>query len=161
MFMTADDKTIILGTPQAISQASTWSDFPAIAVAQCYATNSVTRVGEEMIEESVYFVESQAAMNPCTGTNYDFRDPTERTTAFEKDKTYDDIFRSYQTQTALAEFEATFSDTTLGGNQLAVASTAFHLDQLGYEVQILVLRSEVDLFRFVSGRGWSYKIVGS
>jgi len=158
---TNENEIVILGTSQAISQATTRSDFSAIAVTRCYVIPSVTNIGEEEIEEFKYYTESIPVTNPRTGTFYDFQDPTRWTTAFEKDKTYNDIPRSYQTQTAFAEFETTFSNTTLSGNQLAVASTAFHLDQLGYRVHILILPSEADLLHFTLDRGWSYKVVGS
>lgn len=156
---TKTNKIVILGTPQAISQATTWSEFSAVSITQCYASSSITNIEGEEIEEVRHCAESRVAMNPRTGTQYDFQDPTIGTTAFEKDETYDDISRSYQTQTALAEFESTFQGTALSKDQLTVASTAFQLDQLGYSVYVVVLQSEVNLLHFVQARNWSYKLL--
>jgi len=157
--MAKRSKTIVFGTPQTISAASTWSEFPASAFVRCYEASSAAYIGEEEVRETRYYAESLLVMNPDTGTSYGFQDPAEWTTAFEKEETYDDRPRFYQTQGAIEEFTSTFSDTNLSGHQFAVASTAFQLSQLGYEICVLASSNEIELIRFTRERSWNFRIV--
>ena len=82
------------------------------------------------------------------------------TTAFLKDGLYNDITRYSVTSNAIDSFNKIFSNNGLYGDQLAAASTAFYIKELGYSVSLIILKSETALIEFCQNRNWEFKIVG-
>lgn len=103
------------------------------------------------------FVEASTTINPTTGCQFPVNTLLDNTTAFEKDKTYDDCIARYQqTASGKNDFNAAFPNINLTASEIATASTAFHIDERGHTPIILINHGEDGLLDFARQQSWRY-----
>ncbi len=104
-----------------------------------------------------YYIEASSAINPMTGGVYTKTNPMQNTTAFTQDKLYEDMPNRYQiTTSGENEFSKTFPNTNLSCNEISVASTTFHLSELGHTPIVLIYPTEYALLNFAKQQKWRY-----
>lgn len=145
---------VVLGTPQSLETYSKWQESP-MNVFRCYQTS------EEVYGEvfDVHLTEFVPNFNPSTGCQHPANDYFSDSALFERDYSYDDLFRHSLTSNFVNDFSQTFSESNLQGDQLSVACTALYFHDSGYEFRILVHPNETALLNFCKIKKWNYEII--
>ncbi len=143
------NKTAV-GTGRAFLSNEIWTVEP-ISFVRAGSTSSFLRQGEVVAESLI-------TVNPSTGYEGQTGNPMNNTSTFQKEQDEPERNMYSLTMSAVGEFNKTVSDSNmLAGDQFAVAATAFHLKQLGYDVTVWITANESQLLGFCRRNGWNYK----
>ena len=145
----SDIINIIIGTPFAMKFYNCKQDDPINCITTCQKNGTEANI------------QLQPGISSKSGCEYPFVDPLENSTYFARDNSYGDseVFRTYNSTSAMSrDFNQKFSNT-LRGNEWAAACTAFYYNEVGYQFCIVTHSKEVGLTKFCETNNWNYKIL--
>jgi hypothetical protein len=153
---------INLGTSLSLSTYKNDQDNNIIECYSCSKTIDINNeYGSSLLLE--YIIETKLKRDPSTGYYSSINNYFSNTTSFERRGLYSEDYlylnQYYLTSSATNNFSRTFPRCDLQGDQFVVACTAFCLQELGHEVNIIVHPDEITLMNFCRENNWNYKII--